>query len=62
MQLPYSTPFDEFGGLVGEILHKAFYAWAGISELKLFQVLIGFSGIFCCEGRTMVLRSSDVSN
>ena len=37
MQLPYSTPFEEFGGLVGEIPHKAFYAWAGISEQKLFQ-------------------------
>ena len=43
MQLPYSTPFEEFGGLVGEIPHKAFYAWAGISELKLFQALIDFS-------------------
>ena len=40
MQLPYSTPFEEFGGLVGEIPHKAFYAWAGISELKLFQALL----------------------
>ena len=43
MQLPYSTPFEEFGGLVGEKLHKALYAWVGISELKLFQVLIDFS-------------------
>ena len=43
MQLPYSTPFEEFGGLVSEISHKAFYAWAGISEHNLFQVLIDFS-------------------
>ena len=43
MQLPYSTPFEELGGLVGEIPHKAFYARAGISELKLFQALIDFS-------------------
>ena len=43
MQLPYSTPFEEFGGLVDEIPNKAFYAWVGISELKLFQALIDFS-------------------
>ena len=39
MQLLFSTPFEEFGGLVGEIPHEAFYAWAGISEQKLFQAL-----------------------
>ena len=45
MQLAYSsTPFEEFCGLLGEISHQAFYAWAGISELKLFQALIDFSG------------------
>ena len=43
MQLPYSTPFEELGGLVGEIPHKAFYARAGISEQKPFQALIDFS-------------------
>ena len=40
MQLLFSTPFEEFGGLVGEIPHEAFYAWAGISEQKLFQALL----------------------
>ena len=43
MQLPYSTPLEEFGGLVVEKLHKAFYAWVGISELRLFQALTDFS-------------------
>ena len=44
MQLPQSTPFEEFGGLVGEIPHKAFSAWAGVSEQKkLFQALTDFS-------------------
>ena len=41
--IPYSIPFEEFGGLVDEILHKAFYAWRGITELNLFQALIDYS-------------------
>ena len=43
MQLPYSNPFEEFGGLDGEIPHKEVFAWAGISGLKLFQALADFS-------------------
>ena len=43
MELPYSTPFEEFGALDGEIPHKAFDAWAGTSEQKLFQALTDFS-------------------
>ena len=43
MQLPYSTLIEDFGGLVGEIPLKEVYAWAGISELKLFQSLTDFS-------------------
>ena len=39
MQLPYSTPFEEFGGLVGEIPYKAFHDWAGIAELTPIQAL-----------------------
>ena len=42
MQLPYSTPFEEFGGQVGEIPPKAVYAWAGIAKQNLFQVLTDF--------------------
>ena len=54
MQLPYSTPFEEFGGLVGEIPQKAFYAWDGISEQKLFQALTDFS-----EGGDLLLRRTN---
>ena len=43
MELPYSTPFEEFGALVGEIPHKAFHAWAGTSEQKLSQALTDIS-------------------
>ena len=43
MQIPYSTPFEEFGGLVGEVPHKAFHAWASSSEQKLFPALTDFS-------------------
>ena len=43
MRLPYNTPFEEFGDLVGEIPHKAFFAWVGISEPKRFQARIDLS-------------------
>ena len=48
--IPYSIPFEEFGGLVGEILHKAFYAWRGTTGLKLFQALIDYSFVAIMDG------------